>query len=150
MAEPKQTHRYDDIIHMRHPISVRHAAMSHGDRAAQFAPFAALTGYEEEISETARLTGSRIELEENVLQELDRNFQYLQAHLREHLRVTVTYFVPDKRKAGGRYHSVTGEVKKLDTCDRYVLFTSGEKIPLDDILDMMICEEKSPETQFGD
>ena len=125
---------YEDIIHLPHPISARHAAMSHLDRAAQFAPFAALTGYEEELEEAARLTASRIELTESQQQVLDRKYQYLQRYIRRQPTVTVTYFRPDLRKEGGSFLTVTGQVKKIDEYEKTLQFTHGEKILLENII----------------
>ncbi len=125
---------YEDIIHLPHPVSIRHGAMSNADRAAQFAPFAALTGYDAELAETARLTSSRIELTESEQQLLNEIYCYLQAHILESPRVTVTYFQPDSRKAGGAYITVTAWVKKIDEYTQTLHFTTGETIPLSQIL----------------
>lgn len=136
MAELKKTNQYGDIIHMPHPVSSRHAAMTNADRAAQFAPFAALTGYEEEIAETARLTMPRIELEESQQQVLDRKYRYLRSHIHEELLVTVTYFQPDLLKEGGSFLTVRGRVKKIDEYQKYIHFTDGQKIPLEEVVYM--------------
>ena len=125
---------YEDIIHLPHPVSVRHGAMSNADRAAQFAPFAALTGYEEEIAETARLTTSRIELTESEQQMLNEVYWDLQTHILEHPRATVTYFAPDAKKAGGAYITVTAPVKRIDEYTQSITFTTGETIPISHIL----------------
>jgi hypothetical protein len=125
---------YDDIIHLPHPVSTRHAAMSNRDRAAQFAPFAALTGYEGELAETARLTTPRIELTENEEDRLNAVYLYLQAHITEHPRVTITYFEPDGRKSGGAYITLTAPVKRLDEHTQTLILTTGETIPMAQIL----------------
>ena len=106
------------------------------DRAAQFSPFAALTGYDAAIKETGRLTDQRIELSEDSRAALDRNQQLLVECLADHPEVSVTYFIPDERKSGGAYVTVTGIVKKVDDYQRLLLLTDGTKIPLDDILDL--------------
>ena len=99
---------YDDIIRLPHHVSQNHPQMSLRDRAAQFAPFAALTGYEAAVGETARLTAERRELDAQEAEELNRRLAALIARLPERPEVTVEYFVPDDRKAGGAYVSVTG------------------------------------------
>ena len=140
MAELKETHRYDDIIHRRRPVSVRHAPMTNSNRAAQFSPFAALTGYEEVIAEAARQTTSRIELEESELQLLDRKLQYLREKIPERPEITVTYFEPDTRKTGGAYRTVRGYVKKIDTYNRCIILTTQQRIPVEEIL-RIFCDE---------
>lgn len=125
---------YEDIIHLPHPVSTRHGAMSNLDRAAQFAPFAALTGYDAELAETARLTTPRIELTESEEDRLNEIYRYLQAHIGEHPRVTVTYFQPDKRKEGGAYVTLTAPVKRLDEHTQTLILTTDEIIPLSQII----------------
>ena len=129
-------HQYDDIIDLPHHVSATRPRMSMIDRAAQFSPFAALTGYDAAIKETGRLTDERIELSEESRAVLDRKQQLLVDNLADHPEVSVTYFVPDERKAGGAYVTVTGRVKKVDDYQRLLLLTDGAKIPLDEILDM--------------
>ena len=125
---------YDDILHMPHYVSEKHPPMSRLDRAAQFSPFAALTGYEAAVEETARLTDRRIELEEGEKEAIDQRLTLVQERLPEPTEVTVTYFVPDKKKAGGAYVSVSGTVKKIDGYERMVILRDGTSIPIDDIL----------------
>lgn len=127
---------YDDIIHLPHYVSAKRPQMSMQDRAAQFSPFAALTGYDAEIHEAARLTEQRIELSEDEKQVLDRKQQCLLEHLDEHPSITVTYFVADPHKAGGSYTTTGGHLKRLDTFERALYLTNGARIPTDDILDM--------------
>lgn len=133
---------YEDIIHLPHPVSARHGAMSNADRAAQFAPFAALTGYEACIAEAARLTTSRIELTENEEQLLNEVYRYLQERISEHPRVTVTYFAPDAKKSGGAYITVTASVKKVDEYTGSVILTTGKTIPMADIVAITLEAEK--------
>lgn len=106
------------------------------DRAAQFSPFAALTGYDAAIKETGRLTGQRIELTEECRAVLDRKQQVLLENLTEHPEVSVTYFVPDERKSGGTYVTVAGRVKKVDEYQRLLLLTDGTRIPLTEVLEL--------------
>lgn len=129
-------HEYDDIIDLPHHVSATRPRMSMIDRAAQFSPFAALTGYDAAIKETGRLTDQRIELSEDSRAALDRKQQLLVECLADHPEVSVTYFIPDERKSGGAYVTVTGIVKKVDDYQRLLLLTDGTKIPLDDILDL--------------
>ena len=124
---------YDDIIDLPRPKS-KHEPMPMSDRAAQFSPFAALTGYGDAIDETARLTDARIELSEEERAELDYKQQYL-ATL-DAPTVTVTYFVPDEKKSGGAYSTVTGFLKRIDEYERVLMLTDGRKIQLDAIFDI--------------
>ena len=129
-------HQYDDIIDLPHHVSSIRPRMSMIDRAAQFSPFAALTGYDAAIKETGRLTDQRIELSEDSRAALDRKQQLLVECLADHPEVSVTYFIPDERKSGGAYVTVTGIAKKVDDYQRLLLLTDGTRIPLDDILDL--------------
>ena len=128
--------QYNDIIDLPHHVSATRPRMSMIDRAAQFSPFAALTGYDAAIKETGRLTDARIELSEESCAALDRKQQLLLDNLADQPEVSVTNFVPDVRKSGGAYVTVTGIVKKVDDYQRLLLLTDGTKIPLDEILDM--------------
>ena len=128
--------QYNDIIDLPHHVSATRPRMSMIDRAAQFSPFAALTGYDAAIKETDRLTDERIELSEESRAVLDRKQQLLLDNLADRPVVSVTYFVPDERKSGGAYITVAGRVKKVDDYQRLLLLTDGTKIPLDEILDM--------------
>lgn len=126
--------KYDDIINLPHHVSSKRPQMSMQDRAAQFSPFAALTGYDGEIKEAARLTDSKIELDEYEKQEVDEMLQLILRHIGEEFEVIITYFLPDERKAGGSYVDVAGIVKKLDEYERILVMRNGTKIPVDDIL----------------
>jgi len=130
-------HRYDDMIDLPHHTSKKHPRMPLLDRAAQFAPFAALTGHEAAIKETARLTEDEIELDENRKELLDLRLQQLQEHLSEQRSVTVTYFKPDEKKAGGAYETVTGVVKKVDAYAGKLVFTDGKRIGLERIIELV-------------
>lgn len=125
---------YEDIISLPHYVSPTRLQMSMADRAAQFSPFAALTGFDGAIQETGRLTDRKIELDEDALQELNRKFRFLMAHLSDRPEVSITYFRADKRKAGGACLEATGIVEKLDEPERLITMHSGLKIPMDDVL----------------
>ena len=122
---------YDDIIDLPRPKSV-HEPMPMGDRAAQFSPFAALTGYGDAIDETARLTDARIELSEEERAELDYRQQYLSTL--DSPTVTVTYFVSDERKTGGAYVTHTGTLKRIDEIERTMVFNDGVRMPIAEII----------------
>lgn len=124
---------YDDILHGRRPVSQKHPPMSRADRAAQFSPFAALTGYEAAVKETARLTQGKIELSDEEKESIDRVLQALAAHRSEQPPVIVTYFLPDQKKDGGAYVTVTGALKRINLLERRLILTDGTLIPIDDI-----------------
>ena len=136
----KETHEYDDIIHCSRPISGRRARMTNYDRAAQFSPFAALTGFDAAIAETGRLTGERIQLDEDEKQHLDQQMQAVLERLPEQPEVTVLWFRQDERKAGGAYVSTTGHVKKVDTYTGKLLLKGGQAIPLGEIFQIKLEE----------
>ena len=125
---------YDDIIHLPHPTSPRHPRMSRANRAAQFSPFAALAGHEAAIGETARVTQQRLELTEDEKERLDRRQHILQAHMEEHPTVTVRYFLPDGKKAGGAYQVVTGHLRRVNVHRGILCLWEGVEIPLNDIV----------------
>ena len=128
--------KYSDIIDLPHPVSNRHPHMPVSDRAAQFAPFAALTGYDAAIRETARLTDRKVELTEDTKASLDRKQQILLNHAETHPEVTIIHFKADHRKAGGSYVSVTGRFQTIDSIKCQLVLTDKTRIPLDDILDL--------------
>lgn len=129
----KPTHKYDDIINLPRPVSKKRSPMSNYDRAAQFSPFAALTGYDAVIEETGRLTDQQIELDEGGKALLDEKLQLLREHLAEQPRVKLRVFCPDARKQGGAYETITGHVKKIDPITRCLVLTGGEMICVDRI-----------------
>ena len=129
-------HRYDDVIYRRHPTSKKHPRMSRMNRAAQFAPFAALTGYEESIEETARLTDRKIELSEYEIEELNAKLNFIQEHIKERPEVTVTYFQPDERKEGGAYITVTGKVRRIDEVNGVVVFEGESVVGINAIINL--------------
>ena len=128
--------QYEDIINLPHHVSATRPQMSMLDRAAQFSPFAALTGYDAAIKETGRLTDEKIELDEAALNILNMKFQILVDSLDEEPEVIFTYFKPDERKAGGAYVDLTGKVKKVDDFERMIVMQNRTKLPMDDILNI--------------
>ena len=126
--------KYDEIMGLPHHVSKTRPQVPMSDRAAQFAPFAALTGYDAAIKETGRLTDERIELDVEALSALDMKYQLLMEALDEAPEVTITYFQPDERKAGGKYVSAVGAVKKIDDFERRITMRDGTRIPTDDVL----------------
>ncbi|MCI9613721.1 MAG: YolD-like family protein [Dorea sp.] len=129
-------HRYDDIIMLPHHVSKTHPPMPAADRAAQFAPFAALTGHYDAVKETARLTEERVELDESCKAVLDGKLQDIRRRLGEEPAVTVTYFVPDERKSGGSYETAAGCVRKIDEYERVLVLTDGTRIPVSELLEI--------------
>ncbi len=129
----RPTHKYDDIINLPRHVSPKRSPMSNYDRAAQFSPFAALTGYDAVIAETGRLTDTQAELDEGGKALLDEKLQLIRDHLPEHPRVTLTVFRPDARKQGGAYEAISGHVKKIDPVTRCIVLTEGQVIPIDRI-----------------
>ncbi len=130
--------RYDDILHLPHHVSLKRAQMSMADRAAQFSPFAALTGHDAAIRETARLTDAKIELTEDALNALDRRYRTLVEHPEENQTVQITYFRPDERKSGGAYISLLGKVKKVDAVQRLIYMENKSIIPMDNVLEIIL------------
>ena len=128
------TDKYEDIIHLPHHVSKTRPQMSLLDRAAQFSPFAALSGHGIAIKETARLTDARIEPDENVKEILSNRLQIIADRLDEQLEIEIVYFQPDMRKVGGAYDTVTGTIKKIDEYERIVIMDDGTSIPIDEII----------------
>lgn len=138
MNDRMECHRYDDVINRQHPTSKKHPRMSNMNRAAQFAPFAALTGYEESIEKTARLTASRIEMSEYEIEELNAKLNFIQEHIKERPEVTITYFQPDERKEGGEYLTVTGKVRWIDEVGGVMAFENENTIYVKLVMNIMI------------
>ena len=132
----RMNNRYDEIINLPHHVSKTRPQMPMSDRAAQFAPFAALTGYDAAIKETGRLTDERIELDEESLTALNVRYQMLTDALEKRPEVRITYFKPDERKAGGAYVTTVGEVRKIDDFDQTIIMQDGTRIPMDDVLSL--------------
>ncbi len=131
--QPNSEHKYDDIIDMPHHVSETHPQMSVHDRAAQFSPFAALTGYDDAVTETARLTECRVELDEDAVSLINRRLRILIDNAGERPLISVTYFVPDERKSGGAYVTVSGNFRRFDESDISIVLSDGAKISVSDI-----------------
>ena len=130
--------KYDDIIGLEYKGPKRHPRMSIHERAAQFAPFAALTGYDDVIAETGRLTGSKMELDEEQRASLNAVLQTVRGRLLERPEVLLTYFRPDSRKAGGTYLRIKGHVRNIDEASRLVVLADGPSIPIDDLFSIFL------------
>lgn len=127
---------YEDIVDLPHHVSRKHPQPTVADRAARFAPFAAITGYEEMVLEEARVTDDRIEMDESSKAALNEKLNMILEFIDEQPEVSITYFEPDKRKAGGAYVTVTGTVKRIDEYEHLVIMTDGKKINIDEIYNL--------------
>ena len=128
--------KYDDIIKLSHHISKKHSQMSMKERAAQFAPFAALVGYEDAVEETARITTKRIELNEEEKNALDIKLQMLNEQIRVQIypNVIIMYFVPDLKKDGGKYIKISGTVKRIDEYKQIIILDDKTAISISEIV----------------
>ena len=131
------TGKYDDIINLPRHESKKHPKMSLDARSAQFAPFAALTGHDEAIKETARLTSQRKEITEEQKLVLNEKLKMIQDKINTIPKITVMYFIQDEKKSGGEYVTVTGNVKKIDKDNRLIILVDGVKILIDEIIDIV-------------
>lgn len=138
------SHMYDDIISLPRPVSRTHVPMSLTDRAAQFAPFAALTGFEGAIAETARLTETKLELSEEQKLEIGEMLVFLNGRIHNRPEISVTYFQPDERKAGGHTLTAKGAVRKIDLAGGMLKMAEGTEIPFDHLYAIR------PENEFMD
>lgn len=136
MNQMDDLHRYDDIIHLPHHVSVTHPPMDVSDRAAQFSPFAALTGHGAAIHEAARLTDQKMELDEDSKETLNEKIMVLIGRLREQPAVTITYFVADGKKEGGYYTAVKGNIKKIDEYEGLIILVDETRVPLCDVIEI--------------
>lgn len=132
----KYEHEYDDIINKQHHKSKKHPPMSLYARSAQFAPFAALTGYEEAVKETARETTERIEIDDEMKSILDGKIQMLIEQMKKQPEVSITYFLYDLKKEGGTYITVSGIIKKIDTYNQYIYLVDNTIIPINEVIDI--------------
>lgn len=124
-------HKYDDIINLPHHVSKKHPQMPALNRAAQFSPFAALTGHDAAIRETARLTDFFVELSDDKKQQLDEQLRLLMDNLEQKPECEITYFRPDEKKNGGAYLTVRGRIKKIDAYTHQIMFTDGKALPIE-------------------
>ena len=129
---------YEDMLYLPHHQSTKRKHMSLHDRAAQFAPFAALNGYEDAIEETGRLTEEEMILDETAVAQINEQLQYLSAHVGEHITVSVTYFKPDERKSGGTYRTDIGVVKRVDETNHFLIMDNGVAISMEQIREIEI------------
>lgn len=141
----RDPHRYDNLIHNRRPVCSN--PMESIKRAAQFAPFAALTGYDDQIAEAARITDARMILDEDEMARIDNKLQYIREHAEDKPEIEVSYFVEDAAthrgsdKDGGQYVTKRGTVRKLDEYERVIFFMDGERVYIDNIVMMRIRKE---------
>ena len=133
-GNPNDPHRYDDMLALPHHVSKTHPQMSPENRVAQFAPFAALTGYDAAVKETARLTDKRIELDDGDKILLNGKLQLIQENRKACPEVAITFFQPDEKKDGGAYVTVAGIVKKVDEYERQIVMANEKSIPIDEVI----------------
>ena len=138
MSPLKITDKYNDIINLPHHRSEKHPSMTMINRAAQFSPFAALTGHDAAIKETARLTDERIELDESAKAIIDKKLQFIEENIKNKPVISVTYFEPDERKKGGEYVIETSAVNKIDSYAGCLVMQSGHIISIDEIIEIII------------
>lgn len=132
----KSNGKYDDIINMPRHISKKHPQMSLEARSAQFAPFAALTGYDEQIEETSRITCQKKELNEELKEILNKKLQIIQEKINTKPKITVTYFIEDLKKNGGEYVTITGKARKIDKNKQLIVLEDKKTIPISDIVEI--------------
>lgn len=128
--------KYDEIINLPHFEPKYHKRMSIYNRSAQFAPFAALTGYNDAVKETARLTDSKIDLSEEVISMINLKLQIIETYIKERPNISVIYFESDKRKSGGKYLEYNGNIKRIDSINNTLLFEDGMKISINNLVDI--------------
>ena len=134
---------YEDIINLPHHTSKKYPRMDRAMRACQFAPFSALTGHEDAVKETARLTDAMAELDDYEILKINDELSKVIENISQNPKVRVTYFKPDQKKTGGEYVTVEGKVKKIDKFDRVLIMADGEKIRIESILGLDVGEEFS-------
>ena len=130
--------KYDDIINLPHYEPKYHPRMSKYKRSAQFAPFAALVGYDEQVKECSRLTHKRLEIDDELKEKINNKLNKINELIKNSPEVEITYFIPDEKKDGGKYITEIGNVKRIDYINRFIKFTDNKKIILDDVIDVKI------------
>ena len=133
--------KYEDIVHLSRPQSAVHPPMDMIERAAQFAPFAALTGYDGVIQETARYVDKPVELTDSAKEELNQQFRLLVTQLNQYPRVTLTHYIPDDRKAGGCYVKTTGNLRRVDEYTRELELVDSTRVDMDTVISVETAEE---------
>ena len=136
MSYKEDAHAYDDIIDFPHHISAKHPQMSSENRAAQFSAFAALSGFDAAITETARLTDKRIDLDEGHKEIINTKLKNISDHISQFPLASITYFSPDEKKDGGAYITLSENIKKVDTYEKVMVTVTGRAIPIEDIYDL--------------
>ena len=126
---------YTDIINLKRPVS-NHNHLSIESRASQFSPFAALTGYDNEVKETARITDKRIDIDDGLREMLNAKLNYLNDHIKESPNISITYFVKDSKKEGGKYLTKQGIIKRIDTVNEIIKFNDNASISMNDIINI--------------
>ena len=132
--------KYDDIINLPHYEPKYHPRMSKYKRSAQFAPFAALVGYDEQVQECSRLTDKRLEIDDELKEKINNKLNKINELIKNNPEVEITYFIPDEKKDGGKYITEIGNVKRIDYINRFIKLTDNKKIILDDLIDIKINE----------
>lgn len=130
--------KYDDIINLPHYEPKYHPRMSKYKRSAQFAPFAALVGYDEQVKECSRLTHKRLEIDDELKEKINNKLNKINELIKNSPEVEITYFIPDEKKDGGKYITEKGNAKRIDYINRFIKFTDNKKIILDDVIDVKI------------
>lgn len=128
---------YEDMIELPRPISKKHQPMSLNNRSAQFAPFSALIGYDEKIRETARITDKKIELDEEGKVVINEKLLWLKKHIQLYPQVSITYFLRDQKKSGGKYQTITGQIKKIDELEKTIYLMDKKQIKIEDIINIV-------------
>ncbi len=126
-------HKYDDMIGLGHPVSRTHPPMARFRRAAQFASFDALTGFGAAINEAERKTEEKKELSEDEIDMINARLAVIEQHIKEQPSIAITYFIPDNKKTGGRYTTVSGNIRKLDGIEHRIIMADGTSIPIDHV-----------------
>ena len=129
--------KYNDIINLLHHVSNTRKPMTLHNRAAQFAPFAALKGYDSAIKEEARITSKKIELDEELKTIINENIKLINNNIKEKPKVIITYFIPDNKKTGGSYETIIGNVKRIDNVNKFIVLTDNKRINFDNLLNIV-------------